>query len=106
MATLASGLTGLGAAVTLRQFLDTVDELDRNQREQLTDVALRMIEQVYVHLPMKRAMHAVEPIQRLKLLKQRLDTKEHIWISRRDDCYLSFAEGPAYQLYPSDLVSR
>lgn len=31
-----------------------------------------LIEQVYVHLPLKRAMHAVEPIQRLKLLKQRL----------------------------------
>lgn len=73
-ATLATDSTGVGAAVTLRHFLGTVDELDRDQREQLTDVALRMIEQVYVHLPMKRAMHAVEPIQRLKLLKQRLDT--------------------------------
>src|SRR5215472_17522222 len=33
-----------------------------------------MIDQTYVHLPLKRAMHAVEPVQRLRLLKQRIDT--------------------------------
>src|SRR5258707_139035 len=30
-----------------------------------------MLEQVYVHLPLKRALHATEPIQRLRLLKLR-----------------------------------
>jgi hypothetical protein len=29
----------------------------------------------YVHLPLKQAMHAINPIQRLKLLKYRLETK-------------------------------
>ncbi|HSK40325.1 MAG TPA: S41 family peptidase [Arenibaculum sp.] len=57
------------------QFLANVAELERNEREQLVDAALNIIEQTYVHLPLKRAMHAVEPIQRLKLLRQRLDTK-------------------------------
>ena len=31
-----------------------------------------MIEQLYVHLPLKRAMHAVDPLQRLRLLDRRL----------------------------------
>src|SRR5262245_43190244 len=31
-----------------------------------------MLEQVYAHLPLKRPMPAVEPIQRLRLLRQRL----------------------------------
>lgn len=42
------------------------------EQVQIVDQALVLIEQVYVHLPLKRAMHAVEPIQRLRLLKQRL----------------------------------
>src|SRR5439155_12339140 len=31
-----------------------------------------IIEQLYVHLPLKRAMYAVDPVQRLKLLRDRL----------------------------------
>jgi len=39
------------------------------ERETIIDQAIILIEQVYVHLPLKRAMHAVEPLQRLKLLR-------------------------------------
>jgi hypothetical protein len=35
--------------------------------------AMTMIDGLYVHLPLKRAMHAIDPIQRLRLLSQHLD---------------------------------
>jgi len=50
----------------------TTKTLTTEERLQIIEQARVLIEQVYVHLPLKRAMHAVEPIQRLKLLKQRL----------------------------------
>ena len=31
-----------------------------------------MLEMLYVHLPLKRSMHAIDPLQRLKLLRFRL----------------------------------
>jgi hypothetical protein len=45
--------------------------LSAAERQLLVDQALGLIEQLYVHLPLKRAMHAVDPLQRLKLLKHR-----------------------------------
>ncbi len=39
------------------------------ERQLLVDQALALIEQLYVHLPLKRAMHAVDPLQRLRLLR-------------------------------------
>lgn len=40
-------------------------------RQLLVDQALALIEYLYVHLPLKRAMHAVDPLQRLRLLRHR-----------------------------------
>ena len=45
--------------------------LSAEDRQLLVDQALALIEHLYVHLPLKRAMHAVDPIQRLRLLKRR-----------------------------------
>jgi Peptidase family S41 len=59
---------------TLPEFLSTTGELSRSERLTIVDQALVMIDQTYVHLPLKRAMHAVDPVQRLRLLKQRLDS--------------------------------
>lgn len=50
--------------------------LSRKERQRIVDQALLLLEMNYVHLPLKRAMHAIDPIQRLKLLKFRLDTKD------------------------------
>ena len=44
--------------------------LSAEERQRLVDQALALIEHLYVHLPLKRAMHAVDPLQRLKLLKR------------------------------------
>lgn len=62
----------IGAAQTLSDFLATADELTLPERQQIVNQALLMLEQVYVHLPLKRAMHAVDPIQRLRLLLLRM----------------------------------
>jgi Peptidase family S41 len=39
----------------------------------LVDQALLLLDQNYVHLPLKVAMHAVNPVQRLRLLRARLE---------------------------------
>lgn len=50
--------------------------MSRRDRLRLIDQALLLLEMNYVHLPLKRAMHAIDPIQQLKLLKFRLETKD------------------------------
>ncbi|MBI3270365.1 MAG: peptidase S41 [Planctomycetes bacterium] len=61
-----------GATLTLPQFLAQTGTLTAQEREQLVDQAEVMLEKLYVHLPLKRSMHAVDPVQRLKLLRFRL----------------------------------
>ncbi len=62
-----------GLAVgSLTDYLAGVGELTPANRERLVDQALVLIGDVYVHLPLKKAMHAVDPIQQLKLLKYRI----------------------------------
>lgn len=57
----------------LQDFLRTADTLTLDDRRVLVQQALVLIEQNYAHRPMKEAMHAVNPVQRLRLLAQRLD---------------------------------
>jgi C-terminal processing protease CtpA/Prc len=63
----------LGDIQTLAAFLESADPLTRQDRMTIIDQALLMIDQTYVHLPLKRAMHAVDPVQRLRLVERRLD---------------------------------
>jgi peptidase S41-like protein len=63
------------AAMRLSKFLKTFEKrgsLSRNDRLRIVEQALLLLNMNYVHLPLKRAMHAVDPIQRLKLLRFRL----------------------------------
>jgi hypothetical protein len=62
----------LGAIVTLPDFLASAGTLTPAQRKTIVGQALTLIDDLYVHLPLKRAMHAVDPVQRLKLLRRRL----------------------------------
>ena len=39
----------------------------------LIDISIELIDKLYVHLPSKRSMYAVNPIQRLRLLQRRLN---------------------------------
>lgn len=62
----------LGSANPLPVFLASIGALTLADRVRIVEQALVLMEQNYVHLPLKRAMHAVEPIQRLRLLLHRL----------------------------------
>jgi cytosine/adenosine deaminase-related metal-dependent hydrolase len=57
----------------LKTVMRVSGELSLNDRKRIVDQALPLLEQNYVHLPFKRAMHAVDPVQRLRLLRHRLD---------------------------------
>jgi hypothetical protein len=54
------------------QKFESTSRLSKEERLRIIDQALLLLEMNYVHLPLKRAMHAIDPIQRLKLLKFRL----------------------------------
>ncbi len=62
----------LGAIVGIPDFLETIGELTAPERRTIVNQALTLFDDVYVHLPLKRAMHAVDPVQNLKLLRRRL----------------------------------
>ncbi|MET0863980.1 MAG: S41 family peptidase [Nakamurella sp.] len=61
------------AAQTLESFLPGAGLLTLADRRRIVEQALVMIEQNYVHLSLKTAMHAVLPVQRLRLLQRQLE---------------------------------
>ncbi len=66
-------------AMPLARFLKTIEKrsrLSRKDRLRIVEQALLLLEMHYVHLPLKRAMHAIDPIRRLKLLQFRLEKVE------------------------------
>lgn len=63
----------LGTTRELATFLRSWGELRLDDRKRIVDQARVLLEQNYVHLPFKRAMHAVDPVQQLRLLGHRLD---------------------------------
>jgi len=68
----------LASTMPLAKFLKTVEKQNRNrltrkERLRILDRALLLLEMNYVHLPLKRAMHAIDPIRQLKLMKFRLE---------------------------------
>src|ERR1019366_295893 len=64
--------SSLGAVTTLQSFLATAGQLTEEERRMVVEQASILIDGLYVHLPLKRARHAVDPVQRLKLLLHRL----------------------------------
>ena len=56
----------------LSELLAEAEPLSNDERREIVHAAQVLIEQLYVHLPLKRAMHAVDPEQRLRLLERRL----------------------------------
>jgi hypothetical protein len=65
----------LPESVTLDEFLADAKrkELPLSARYQLVAQARVLLEGLYVHLPLKRAMHAIDPVQRLTLLERRME---------------------------------
>jgi C-terminal processing protease CtpA/Prc len=60
-------------AQDLPTFLDSAGELTIEERKLIVEQALILLDQNYAHLPLKRAMHSIDPTQRLKLLLQTLE---------------------------------
>jgi hypothetical protein len=72
-------LERMGETIPLSTFLKRIDKrsrLSKQDRLKILEQALFILETNYVHLPLKRAMHAIDPIRRLKLLKFRLEESE------------------------------
>lgn len=63
----------LAETVDLPSFRATTHRLSKQEQLLLVEQAQVLIEQNYVHLPLKEAMHAVEPLQRLRLLHRRVE---------------------------------
>ena len=64
---------GTEGPVRLADFLDRRSSaLPAADRQLLVEQAIALLDEAYVHLELKRAMHAVEPIQRLRLLRYHL----------------------------------
>lgn len=63
-------------------------------KQVLVATALELIERFYVHLPLKRAMYAVNPAQRLRLLARRLEAGDATLTDRAfyDELLGTFAE--------------
>ncbi|GAA5705373.1 S41 family peptidase [Streptomyces avermitilis] len=63
----------LAASTDLATFLRQAGTLTLDERRLIAAQALILLEQNYVHLPLKAAMYAVNPVQRLRLLIHRLE---------------------------------
>lgn len=69
----AASTPEMGQAESLSAFLARAGGLTPDDRQRIVEQALIIMEQNYVHLPLKKAMHAVDPVQRLRLLLHRLE---------------------------------
>jgi hypothetical protein len=75
----------LATSETMAGFLQSAGILTLDERRVIVDQAITVLEQNYVHLPMKKSMYAADPAQRLRLLGRRLeqqvsDTMPPEWI--------------------------
>jgi len=68
------------ATVPLKEFLARAEDqalaLTREQRELIVDQGIMLLEGMYAHLPLKRTMYGIDPVRRLKLLRQRLPRRD------------------------------
>lgn len=63
----------LAATTDLPTFLDSAGGLELDDRKGLVDQALLLFTENYVHLPLKESMHGIDPVQRLRLIKHRVE---------------------------------
>lgn len=101
---------GLGTVQTMpefRAFVDGQPQLTREQRAVLIEQARVLIEELYVHLPLKRAMHAVDPVQRLRLLVHRMDAlDDRAFHAELLDVFISVRDLHTNYLLPAPFGGR
>jgi hypothetical protein len=73
-------------SVPLQDFVTSAGTLSHAQRMTIVQQALVLLEGNYVHLPLKAAMHAVNPVQRLRLLRARLGQQTDATIPPISSC--------------------
>jgi hypothetical protein len=66
----------LGAIESLHQFIPATGRLTLDDRRTIVEQALLLLKELYVHLPLKKAMHVVDPVQKLRIIQNRLDEIE------------------------------
>lgn len=64
--------SNLGAVQSLPEFLAIAGQLTKAEQIRIVEQAQILIDDFYVHLPLKKSMYAIDPMQRLKLLKTEL----------------------------------
>src|SRR5438105_14914434 len=64
----------LKSSVSISEFLKSTGRLSKRQQLLIIDQAIMMLDGFYAHLPFKRSMYGVDPVHRLRLLRQRLHT--------------------------------
>lgn len=70
---------------TLREFRQSTEGLMTQAQQLLAiDQAIHLLDLFYVHRPLKEAMHAVRPIQRLRVLRRRLEEEPETWLGREE----------------------
>ena len=62
---------------SLSRFYDTPGYLSLHDRLTIIDQAMVLLEQAYAHLPLKKARHASNPLERLKILQQRIQEEDN-----------------------------
>ncbi|UVC19352.1 S8 family serine peptidase [Mesorhizobium onobrychidis] len=71
---------------TLRSFRESVEgTLTQQDRILIVGQAIQMLDNFYVHRPLKEAIHAVRPIQRLRVLQRRLLQESNIPAGEQDE---------------------
>src|SRR4051812_672802 len=62
-----------GLLSEFRRSAAALDVLGAEDMSKIARLARRLLDDYYVHLPFKRAMHAIDPIRSLRLLEQRVE---------------------------------
>jgi hypothetical protein len=97
----------LGQRVKLADYRSTVMPLTPDERELLIDQAVEMLDQVYAHLPLKRALHANDPIQSLRLLRLRqAGLDERAFQSAMMDVFLGLRDLHTNYILPTEYAQK
>lgn len=73
----------LHRALPLAMFLSLHEPLPLSACQKIVTEAIKLIEGAYAHLPVKRAMYAIDPARRLRLLRMRLDRMVAVDLKQR-----------------------
>ena len=74
---LRQAMLTLGNNQPLSEFLEAAPTLGLKEKQTIIRQAKLLLAGVYAHLPLKRAGHAVDPVQQLELLEHRLNSRNH-----------------------------